>query len=459
MKKSLVALVGRPNVGKSTLFNRLIGQRKAVTSEIAGTTRDRIFGECDWRGRVFNIVDTGGIEIEQPNDPQQQTTSLEGSKGFVEEIRQQAFLAIEEADVMVFVVDVLDGVTAADEEIAAILRRSAKPIVVAANKGDNQTRLNDAVDFYSLGVGQVIGISAMHGLGTGDLMDAVFEALPPTPEFDPDAEDTSLKIAIVGRPNVGKSSTLNRLLGEERVIVSPIAGTTRDAIDTQIIYHNEPITLIDTAGIRRRGRIDPGLEKFSVLRALKAIQRADIALLLIDAVEGITVQDQHIAGMILDELKSVIVIVNKWDAIEKDNDTMVEFEKLLRQELNFMPYVPILFISAKTGQRIHKVLETAVLVYEERLRRIPTSELNRIVREAMTRHAPASKQPRKLKIFYGSQVKVDPPTFLFHINDRDLLHLSYERYLENCIRKEYPFSGTPIRLSFRSRDGDLDAKP
>lgn len=456
MKKSLVALVGRPNVGKSTLFNRLIGQRKAVTSDIAGTTRDRIFGECDWRGRVFDVVDTGGIEIMQVNDPKEQATALEGSKGFVEEIRQQAFLAIEEADVVVFVVDILDGLTAADEEIAAILRRSDKPMVIAANKGDNQARLNEAVDFYSLGIGQVIGISALHGLGTGDLMDAVWEVLPPTPEFDPDAEDTSLKIAIVGRPNVGKSSTLNRLLGEERVIVSPIAGTTRDAVDTKITYHNDTITLIDTAGIRRRGKIDPGLEKYSVLRALKAIQRADIALLLIDAVEGITVQDQHIAGMILDELKSVVVVVNKWDAIIKDDSTMVEFEKKLREELNFMPYVPILFISAKTGQRIHKILETSVLVYEERLRRIPTAELNRIVREAMTRHAPTSRQPRKLKIFYGSQVKVDPPTFLFHINDHDLLHYTYERYLENCIRHEYPFTGTPIRLSFRSRDGDLD---
>lgn len=459
MKKPLVALVGRPNVGKSTLFNRLVGEQKSITSEIPGTTRDRLQGDVDWAGALFTLVDTGGIELYQPREALAAKSPLEeGSRGFVEEIKAQAMLAIQEADVIIMVVDVLQGITAADQEIADTLLRSSKPIIVAANKADNAQRISGAVEFYGLGVGEVIAVSAINGTNSGDLLDAVVAALPKAPAFDPEVEDESIKIAIVGRPNVGKSSLLNRLLGEERAIVSPIAGTTRDAIDTRIMYNGEPITLIDTAGIRRRGRIVPGLEKYSVLRALKAIQRADVTLLVIDAVEGITAQDQHVAGMILDEYKSVIVIVNKWDAVEKDSHTLAEYEKRLRHELNFMSYVPLLFISAKTGQRIHKVLETAVLVYEERLRRIPTSELNRLVREAVDRHAPTSRQSRKLKIFYAAQVRVDPPTFLFHVNDRKLVHLSYERYLENTIRAEYPFTGTPIRLSFRSREGELKAK-
>ncbi|MFP4323415.1 MAG: ribosome biogenesis GTPase Der [Anaerolineales bacterium] len=457
MRKPLVALVGRPNVGKSTLFNRLIGQRKAVTSDIPGTTRDRLQGDVDWRGIEFSLVDTGGIELFTP--AADLSSPLEsGSKGFVREIKAQALLAIEEADAVIMVVDTLEGITAADEEVATILRRSNKPVVVAANKADNAERMQATVEFYAMGAGEVFGISALHGLGTGDLLDAVVEQLPKAPTFDPDAEDESLKIAIVGRPNVGKSSLLNRLMGQDRAIVSPISGTTRDALDTLIQYHGEPITLIDTAGIRRRGKIVPGIEKYSVLRALKAIQRADVALLLIDGVEGITAQDQHVAGMILEELKSVVVIVNKWDAVEKDSHTLADYEARVRAELNFMPYVPVLFISALTGQRIHQVLETAQLVYEERLRRIPTSTLNRIVREALIRHAPATKQTRKLKIYYASQVRVDPPVFLFHINDRKLLHLSYERYLENSIRAEFPFTGTPIRLSFRPRERDAKQK-
>lgn len=460
MRKSLVALVGRPNVGKSTLFNRLIGERKAVTSDIPGTTRDRIYGEVDWQGVVFNVVDTGGIEIFTPKGDAKNSTSPleEGSAAFVPEIKGQAMLAIQEADVIIMVVDVVQGVTAADEEVASILRRSEKPVVIAANKADSGQRMGDVVDFYSLGVGEVFGISAVHGTGTGDMLDAVVVALPQKPEFEPEAEDESLKIAIVGRPNVGKSSLLNKLLGQERSIVSEVAGTTRDAIDTKIKFYNEEITLIDTAGIRRRGKVEPGIEKYSVLRAYRAVERADVVLLLIDAIEGITAQDTHIAGIALEEHKSLVVLVNKWDAVEKDSHTMVEFEKKLREDLKFIPYAPILFISALTGQRIHQVLETTLLVYEERMRRIPTSELNRIIREAVAKHAPASKQPRKLKIYYGSQVKVDPPMFLFHVNDPKLLHLSYERYLENSIRAEYPFTGTPIRLSFRSREGDLEKK-
>jgi GTP-binding protein len=350
------------------------------------------------------------------------------------------------------VVDTLQGITAADQEVASILHRTEKPVMIAANKADNLARHDDAFEFYGLGVGEVFPVSALHGTGTGDLLDAVVAALPYAPAEDYEAEDDTLKIAIVGRPNVGKSSMLNRLLGEERAIVSPVAGTTRDAIDTTINWQGMPITLIDTAGIRRRGRIDPGLEKYSVLRAMKAIERADVVLLLIDAVDGVTQQDAHIAGMIREEMKSAVVIVNKWDAIEKDTNTVNEYTDKLRQDLAFMPYVPILFVSALTGQRIHTVLEMALRVQEERLVRIQTSVLNKIVRDALMKHAPQSKQPRPFKIYLAQQVRVDPPTFLFHVNDTKLLHFTYERYLENQIREQYPFTGTPIRFSFRSRE-------
>jgi GTP-binding protein len=453
MKKSLVALVGRPNVGKSVLFNRLVGQRKAVVSELPGTTRDRIFGESDWNGVVFDVVDTGGLEVYRPRQPGDPATSPleEGSRDFVSEIRAQALLAIEEADVIVLVVDAIQGVTAADQEIADILLRTSKPVLVAANKADSPARREDAFEFYGLGMGEVYPVSALHGIGTGDLLDAIIRALPLKPADDLDAEDESIKIAIVGRPNVGKSSLLNRLLGQERAIVSPVAGTTRDAIDTQLTWNGVPIMLIDTAGIRRRGKVAPGVEKYSVLRAYKAVERADVVLLLIDATDGVTQQDTHIAGMVREAYKSVVIVVNKWDAIEKDTHTMNEHVHEVQQKLTFLPYVPVLFVSALTGQRIHTVLESAVRVQEERMVRIPTSALNKIVREALLRHAPQTKQPRPLKIFLAQQVRVDPPTFLFHINDLRLLHFSYERYLENQIRAVYPFTGTPIRFSFRER--------
>jgi GTP-binding protein len=452
MKKPLVALVGRPNVGKSALFNRLVGERKAVVSEIPGTTRDRLMDDVEWNGVTFRVVDTGGLELYQPKQPGDISPLEEGSVNFVPLIRTQAMLAIEDADVIVMVVDTLQGITAADQEVASILHRTEKPVMIAANKADNLARHDDAFEFYGLGVGEVFPVSALHGTGTGDLLDAVVAALPYAPAEDYEAEDDTLKIAIVGRPNVGKSSMLNRLLGEERAIVSPVAGTTRDAIDTTINWQGMPITLIDTAGIRRRGRIDPGLEKYSVLRAMKAIERADVVLLLIDAVDGVTQQDAHIAGMIREEMKSAVVIVNKWDAIEKDTNTVNEYTDKLRQDLAFMPYVPILFVSALTGQRIHTVLEMALRVQEERLVRIQTSVLNKIVRDALMKHAPQSKQPRPFKIYLAQQVRVDPPTFLFHVNDTKLLHFTYERYLENQIREQYPFTGTPIRFSFRSRE-------
>ncbi len=455
MRKPLVALVGRPNVGKSSLFNRLVEQRKAVVSETPGTTRDRLIAEAHWNGALFDVIDTGGIEVYQPKatDPVGESPLEEGSRRFVHEIRTQAMIGIEDADVIVLVVDANEGITAADEEVADILRRTAKPVLVAANKCDDLSHNVHAFEFFGLGLGEVFPISALHGTGTGDLLDAVVEALPFRAEEDHEDEaDDIVKIAIVGRPNVGKSSLLNRLLGEDRAIVSPVAGTTRDIIDTRITWNGIPITLIDTAGIRRRGRIEPGIEKYSVLRAHKAIERADVVLLLIDATEGITQQDAHIAGMVQEQFKSVVVVVNKWDAIEKDTYTLNQHTEEVRQKLSFMPYVPILFISALTGQRIHTVLETAMRVQEERMVRIPTSELNKIVREALMRHAPQTKQPRPLKIFMAQQVRVDPPTFLMHINDRKLLHFTYERYLENQIRRVYPFTGTPIRFSFRERD-------
>ena len=456
-KKPLVALVGRPNVGKSSLFNRLVGERMAVTDEIPGTTRDRLLAEFEWRGALFRVVDTGGIEVYQPKGTRDERPLAEGSAEFVPQIRAQALMAISDADVVVMVVDGVAGITAADEEIAEILRRSDKPVFVAVNKIDDLRRSDNALEFYGLGLGEVFAVSAIHGLGVGDLLDGVYHsvemlvAMPDEPE-----EEQHLRIAIVGRPNVGKSSLVNRLLGEDRVIVSPVAGTTRDAIDSEITFHNEPVTLIDTAGIRRRGKIEPGVEKYSVIRAIDAVERCDVALLLIDGTEGVTDQDTHIAGYILDAGKSVVLIVNKWDAVEKDNHTLHEFERTLRERFDFLPDPPVLFISALTGQRIHQVLEAARAVYESRYMRIPTSTLNKIVRDAMQLHTPPIRGSRRLKILYASQVATAPPLILFHVNEPKLVHFTYRRFLENQIRQHYPFPGTPIRLSFRSREGMND---
>lgn len=455
MTKPLVALVGRPNVGKSTLFNRLTGQRLAVVDDIPGTTRDRIEAAAEWNGRVFTVVDTGGIEvlperIRKGVRPLTEHTPLAvASAEFIPQIREQAEMAIEAADIVVLVVDAAGGLTAADEQVAEILRRSRKPVFVAANKAESARRREEAVEFYALGLGQVFPVSALHGTGTGDLLDAVVAAFPPQ-EAEP--EDESIKIGIVGRPNVGKSSLLNALLGQERAIVSPIPGTTRDALDTHIVWETLPVTLIDTAGIRRRGHIQVGVEKYSVLRALKAIQRADVVLLLIDATEGVTAQDAHIAGFILEEAKSAVVVVNKWDAVPgKTGKTINEYTAHVRSTLNFMDYVPVLFISAKLGTRVASVLPTALRVQEERLVRIPTGELNRIIREAMEKQSPPTKAGKRLNIYYATQPRTDPPTFVFHVNDTDLVHFSYERYLENQLRAAYGFIGTPLRLSFRRR--------
>jgi GTP-binding protein len=454
-RKPLVALVGRPNVGKSTLFNRLVGRRMAVIDDIPGTTRDRVQGETDWQGITFQVVDTGGIEVYQPKGSRDVAPLAEGSIDFVEQIKSQALLAVESADVVVMLVDVVHGITAADEEIAEILRRTNKPVIVAANKADTLAHGDTAVEFYGLGVGEVVPVSAIHGVGVGDLLDAVVDSLEHTP-FDADdeaEEDEHLKIAIVGRPNVGKSTLLNRLLGEDRAIVSEIAGTTRDALDTQITWHGEEVTLIDTAGIRRRGKIEPGVEKYSVVRAMNAIERADVALLVIDAEQGVTEQDEHIAGYVLESYKSLVIVVNKWDAVAKDAHTMSQFQKDIEGKLHFIPYAPVIFISALTGQRIHQVLEIAHRVWEARFFRVQTAELNRLLRDALQKHAPPPKGTKRLKIYFATQVATDPPIFLFHVNDRRLVHFTYRRYLENQIRAEYPFEGTPIRLSFREGKG------
>jgi len=453
MPKPVVALVGRPNVGKSTLFNRLCGERLAIVDDTPGTTRDRLFAEAEWSGRVFDVVDTAGID---PRAGSRDAPLSVGSADFIEEIRAQAVVAVTEADVVLFLVDATSGITPADKEVAGLLRKAQKvedgiahpPILLVVNKADSDRQREMAHEFYELGLGEPYSISAVHGTGTGDLLDVLLTVLP---QEEQASEDDSVKIAIVGKPNVGKSSLLNRLVGEERSIVSDIPGTTRDAVDTAIIYEGIPVTLIDTAGIRRRGKIDPGVEKFSVVRSMRAIERCDVALLMIDAVEGISAQDTHIAGYVKDEWKSTVVIVNKRDLLEKDNFTMQQFTERIRNELNFMDYVPLLFISAKTGQRVEQVLPLALRVQEERLARINTGALNRILQSAQDLHAPTSRTGSSIRLYYGTQVRSDPPTFMIYCNNPKLAHFTYIRFLENQIRKEYPFTGTPIRIVLKPR--------
>ena len=435
------------------MFNRLVGERMAIVDETPGTTRDRLFGETEWNGRAFHIVDTGGID---PTHGGRAPLSV-GSADFIDEIRQQAKVAIDEADAVLFVNDGETGVTSPDLEVADILRRSQKklpdgtfwpPIFVVVNKTESRARRDEASQFYELGLGEPYPVSGVHGTGTGDLLDALVAAFPEQPAEE---EDDRVKIAIVGKPNAGKSSLLNRLVGEERAIVSPIPGTTRDATDTMIEFNGLPITLIDTAGIRKRGKIERGVEQFSVLRSFKAIERADVALLMIDATTGITAQDAHIAGFILEEWKSCVVIVNKWDAVEKDAFTMEEYTRKIRADLNFMDYVPLLFISAKTGQRVDQVLPMALRVQEERLARLSTSKINEVIHKAQDAHPHPSHAGRQLKMFYGTQVRSDPPTFMIYVNDPKLMHFTYLRYLENQIRAEYGFLGTPIRIVTKGR--------
>jgi GTPase len=440
--KPIVAIVGRPNVGKSTLFNRLVGERRAIVEDVPGTTRDRVYGATDWGGLEFTIVDTGGLQDER-----------EAPAGSLAEIarrtREQATAAIEEADVIVFMVDAKAGVNAGDHEVADILRRTDKPTILVANKADSAQRRENVVEFYELGLGEPLAISSYHGSGTGDLLDRVVESLPEAEE-EPEIEGPA--IAIVGRPNVGKSRLLNALLGQERAIVSDVPGTTRDSLDTQLIWAGQPVTLIDTAGIRRRGRVEQGIEQFSVIRSMRAIERADVVLLVIDATEGFTAQDLHIAGYVEEQKKGMVVVVNKWDLVEKTAQTMDEYRAEARKALDFMPYAPLVFTSAKFGQRVQQVLETALQVVHERQRRVPTAALNAMLRDAVANHPPPSKPGKWMKFYYVTQADVSPPTFVFFCNDPAGIHFSYRRYLENRLRETFGFAGTPIRMSFRGRD-------
>jgi len=433
-RKPIVALVGRPNVGKSTLFNRLAGERLAIVGDVPGTTRDRHYADVEWGGKVFTVVDTGGLVLDDSDE-------------MLSRIREQAQIAMDEADVIVLLTDVVDGLMPGDEEIAALLRRGDKPVIVAANKADNLTREMVAHEFHALGLGEPLTVSAIRGLSTGDLLDRIVASLPELPEEADEPE--VLHIAIVGRPNVGKSSLVNRLIGQERLIVSEVPGTTRDAVDTRLRYHDQDIVLIDTAGIRRRGRVEQGIEKYSVMRALKAIGRADVVMLVIDASAGVTDQDAHVAGYILEQFKSAILVVNKWDLLEKDSGTMAQYEATLRRELRFMSYVPVAYVSALTGQRVGTLLPLALRIQEQRNVRVSTAELNEIIRQATARHSPPTKWGTKLRIYYGTQVSHTPPTFVLFVNDARLVHFSYQRYLENQIRYRFKFEGTPIRLIFR----------
>jgi len=457
-RKPVVALVGRPNVGKSTLFNRLTGRRTAIVEDIPGTTRDRIYGDCEWNGTGFIVIDTGGLEAptELVESRQRRTNAAPlatDSVRFVEYIQNQAQVAIEEADAIIFVVDGMEGLSSADEEVADILRQSDQPLFLAVNKTESPARQMNAVEFWNLGLGEPHAISAYHGGGVGDLLDELVTKLAffPVGADEEEEEDDSIRIAIVGRPNVGKSSLLNALTGADRAIVSDVPGTTRDPIDTRMVFNKQPITLIDTAGIRRRGKVEPGIEKYSVLRSMRSVDRADVALLLIDAVDGVTAQDAHVAGYVLERYKSVVVVVNKWDAIEKDAYTMLSFTEQVRTELKFLSYVPVVFMSALTHQRIHTLLPTALEVAAARQHRLSTSKVNEIIRDAYDKSPPSVKAGRRLRIYYATQADVAPPMFAIFVNDPEMVHFSYKRYLENQIRESYPFTGTPIRIVFRPR--------
>lgn len=439
MSKAIVAIVGRPNVGKSTLFNRLIQERWAIVEETPGVTRDRIYRSVEWSGRHFIVVDTGGIDFGE--------TVVLG-----DQIIKQAQLAIEEADLILFVVDGSVGVTAQDHEVAQILRQSNKPVIVVANKLENNLDSQHVFEFYELGFERVFPLSALHGQGTGDLLDEVLRYLPEQEEL---VEPAVTWIAVVGRPNVGKSSLINALLDDERVIVSDIAGTTRDAIDTPFTWKGQHYILVDTAGIRRKSKINQSIEHYSVLRAMKVIEQCDIAVLVLDANEPVTEQDQRIAGYAHEAGRGIIIAVNKWDTIKKDSKTYLEFEKEIRDHFAYLLYAPLLFISAKTKQRVGELMDVAQFVAEQQSRRIPTAELNRVIEEAVLRQSPPSYKDKRLKIKYATQVGVKPPTFALFVNDPTLMHFSYERYLENQIRAAFGFEGTPIRfklsLSERTR--------
>ena len=440
--KPTVAIVGRPNVGKSTLFNRLVGERRAIVEDLPGTTRDRMYGDADWQGIDFTIIDTGGLQDEDEYD---QLAPREISA----HTQNQARFAIEEADVILFLVDGATGLSAADHDVAELIRRSEKPVVLGVNKTENESRRANSVEFYELGIGEPVAFSSLHGIGTGDLLDALIPFLPRRPEEDEEPEYPAF--AVVGRPNVGKSSLLNKLMGQDRMIVSDVPGTTRDSVDTNVDWAGNTVTLIDTAGIRRRGKIERGVEKHSVLRSMRAIDRADVALVVLDAEEGFTAQDTHIVGYVAEAQKGVILIVNKWDLVTKDSKTMAEFEDKAAETFSFVPYAPMVFTSALTGQRVDQIIEIALHVYGERQKRVGTGEVNKMLREAIAQHPPPSRPSSWLKFYYATQSDVAPPRFVFFCNDPRNVHFSYERYLENNIRERWGFDGSPIVMHFRSR--------
>ena len=442
MSKPIIAIVGRPNVGKSTLFNKLIGERRAIVEDTPGVTRDRIYGEVEWSGRHFILIDTGGIEPKSDDI-------------ILRQMRMQAQIAIETADVIVFLCDVRTGMVADDREIAVMLKKSGKPVIPAINKCDSVGHPPfEFYEFFELGFScDPIAVSSVHGSGTGDLLDAVIDAIPEG--AGEEEEDDSIKVAVIGKPNAGKSSIVNKMVGEERVIVSDIAGTTRDAIDTKVTNEYGEFTFIDTAGIRRSSKVKDVIEKYSVLRARAAVERADVCLIMIDATEGITEQDSKIAGIAHDSGKASIIVVNKWDLIEKDNNTVKEFNKSIERELSFMTYAPIVYVSAKTGQRLINVFEHIVYVNNQSKMRVATGMLNDVLGEATMRTQPPTDKGKRLKIYYMTQASVAPPTFVIFCNNAELFHFSYQRYIENCLRATFGFSGTPIHLIIRHKgDGN-----
>ncbi|AIK36292.1 ribosome biogenesis GTPase Der [Bacillus pseudomycoides] len=436
MPKPVVAIVGRPNVGKSTIFNRIVGERVSIVEDIPGVTRDRIYSAGEWLNHEFNIIDTGGIDI--------------GDEPFLTQIRQQAEVAIDEADVIIFMTNGRDGVTAADEEVAKILYRSKKPVVLAVNKVDNPEMRNDIYDFYALGFGEPFPISGTHGLGLGDLLD---EAAKHFPKIEEEAyDDETIRFSLIGRPNVGKSSLVNALLGQERVIVSNVAGTTRDAVDTPYSKDGQDYVIIDTAGMRKKGKVYESTEKYSVLRALRAIERSDVVLVVLDGEEGIIEQDKKIAGYAHDSGRAVIIVVNKWDAVKKDEKTMKAFEENIRAHFQFLDYAPIVFLSAKTKKRTQTLLPVINEVNESHSIRVQTNVLNDVIMDAVAMNPTPTHNGQRLKIFYATQVAVKPPTFVVFVNDPELMHFSYERFLKNRLRESFGFVGTPIRIISRARD-------
>ena len=441
MAKPLVAIVGRPNVGKSMLFNKLTGKRLSIVEDTPGVTRDRLYAEAEWRGRTFQIVDTGGIE---PGTDDQILAFM----------REQAEIAIQSADVIIFVCDIRTGMTAADQEVAGMLQRAGKPVILAVNKMDSTGPTDpDIYEFYNLGLGDPYPLSAVHGHGTGDLLDACFEHFPP--EEDEPEEDDVTKVAVIGKPNVGKSSLVNRILGQERVIVSDVAGTTRDAVDSYFENERGKYLIIDTAGMRKKAKVDDRVEKFSVLRAAMAIERSDVCVIMIDARDGVTEQDTKVAGMAHDAGKASVIAVNKWDLVEKDGKTMRRMEEDIRRDLSYMTYAPILFLSALTGQRVNKLFDYIDAVAEKAALRVPTGMLNQVLADAQARVQPPTDKGRRLKIYYMTQIGVKPPHFVFFCNDAKLFHFSYQRYLENQIRNTFDLTGTPVRITIRQR-GDKE---